>query len=199
MLPDNRIPDNEEIPPPPPPPPAPPPFYGGAPSPYGPPLSPLPPFGAAPVLPDQPGFRPGCITAYVILMLLGVVMAVCGGLSFLIVDTAPSDTLADTKDCYNMGDHVFCGTIDEVFEEAYGVALSVFAVIMFGLAVLNGITAVGLWRMKKWGWVLLLLSLGLSLFLGTLNLLTGNVYAVVTLIVAGLILYWFVQNRWRFV
>lgn len=69
-----------------------------------------------------------------------------------------------------------------------GILLFVF----WGLAALLITMGVGLWQMKKWGWWLTIIMQALAI-LGSLA--SGIISFIVSAIVNGGILYWFVQNQ----
>jgi hypothetical protein len=121
--------------------------------------------------------RPGCVTAYAILLWLGAVFFACGVFGSLSDPTVPS------------GAGIYGG-------------LLMVAQIVAGF---------GLWRMRRWGWGLVVVgqSLGLLIlllnFIGTLTLVSefgeGMGWAVGALagsIVSGGILSWFIKNRHLF-
>jgi len=57
-------------------------------------------------------------------------------------------------------------------------------------------TGVGLWRMRKWGWWLVVITQSLGLVGALFNLLSGLLLsAIVTGVVSGGILYWFINSR----
>jgi hypothetical protein len=131
--------------------------------------------------------RPGCVTAYAVLMWIGGGLVVIGGLC----------------------------TLSSVV--GFGGGLGGAEVILFGvlllLASINVVTGIGLWQMKKWGWALVVVTNGLSVaaqlcsmafsvlittgsgieyLASEPTLLCGN---LVSLLVSGFVLYWFVTNR----
>jgi hypothetical protein len=132
--------------------------------------------------------RPGCVTAYAILLWAGaglaLIIAFCGLASFL-------------------------GTV--------GGSLGGFEIIIIGvllvLLAINVVSGIGLWQMKKWGWALVVvlhafsiimqvLSMGLTLLsvvgsggdylVSQPSVLCGN---LISTLVSGFILYWFITNR----
>lgn len=121
-----------------------------------------------------PPERPGCVTAYAFLAWLGALIALCGAL----------------------------GSSPSLVEEAGPVGLLV-PVVLVGLALLPLATGIGVWRMRNWGWALVVVShtfsslssllvLAVALFSGELRLITQN---IVSLVVAAIVLYWFITNR----
>ena len=84
-------------------------------------------------------------------------------------------------------------------------------VVATGPAILALVTGVGLWRMRRWGvWLLLITlavvavlalavtSLGILTYGGILRESTTWFLLVVTLLANGLVLYWFIKNRLLF-
>ena len=109
--------------------------------------------------------RPGCVTAYAVLLWLG------GGLLVLVALIA---FVAPTE------------------EPGVGVVVGLFALLPI-------ITGVGVWRMQKWGWWLVVITQSLGVVAGFLNFVSGLLLSgIVTGIVSGGILYWFINNRQLF-
>jgi hypothetical protein len=85
--------------------------------------------------------------------------------------------------------------------------------VLLLLASINVVTGIGLWQMKKWGWALVVVSQGLGAAAQLLSMAftvlaiagSGGAYMpsepvllfgnLVSLLVSGSILYWFVKNR----
>ncbi|MBX3058973.1 MAG: hypothetical protein KF770_21105 [Anaerolineae bacterium] len=125
--------------------------------------------------------RPGCVTAYAVLLWLAAAVYICGAL------TVGVFSLSDT----NMA--------------AIGLIL---ALIVAAFAVIPILMGIGLWKMTMWGWWLVVISNGLGVMGGLLNLLGGMLLltedptaiatlcgAVIGLAINGYILYWFITNR----
>ena len=126
--------------------------------------------------------RPGCVTAYAALTWVWTALYLLS-LVFLAVSSLSE---ADTA----------------VFGIGFSLCLSVFAAI----PILMGL---GIWRMTKWGWWLVMIIHLLWLALVALNLLIGVLLAFddptsgiayvcgagTGLIILGFILYWFFTNR----
>ena len=73
-----------------------------------------------------------------------------------------------------------------------GVLVGLFALVPI-------VTGVGLWRMQKWGWWLVVVTQSLGVVAGFLNLVSGLLLnGIVTGVVSGGILYWFINNRQPF-
>jgi len=73
-----------------------------------------------------------------------------------------------------------------------GVLVGLFALVPL-------VTGVGLWRMQKWGWWLVVVTQSLGVVAGFLNLVSGLLLnGIVTGVVSGGILYWFINNRQPF-
>jgi uncharacterized membrane protein (DUF2068 family) len=233
--PDDQQPERQEPPPPPPPPPQQPPYGPPPQQPYGPPPQQpygqqpygqqpyqqqygQQPYGGMPQYPgpggmpmqyapgrDQPGVRPGCVTAYVALMMLAVLAFLCGGLGLLSFSSIRDEN--EERKAYEYNNKVYYGTQSEVLEQVlddeYGVSPETLGAIVLGLGILYLITAVGLWQMRMWGWTLYMIGTGLSILLNLFSMTGGDSStvgsAVVGIVISGLIVWWFVQNRWRFV
>lgn len=106
--------------------------------------------------------RPGCITAYAVLLWLG------GGLFILSSFSLLSDP--------SFG--------------PLGAAISgLFAILLIGIGI-------GLWRMQSWGWWLVVILQSLGLLTAFFSLIGGVILnGLVSGLVSGGILYWFITNR----
>jgi ribosomal protein L40E len=109
--------------------------------------------------------RPGCVTAYAVLLWLG-------------------------------GSFLLLSALISFFDPVEGPFVSVF-VGLFALVPI--ITGVGLWRMQKWGWWLVVVVQSLGVVAALFSLISGLLLnAIVTGVVSGGILYWFINNRQLF-
>jgi RNA polymerase subunit RPABC4/transcription elongation factor Spt4 len=111
--------------------------------------------------------RPGCVTAYVILSVVGTV--------FLI------------------GLLVFAAGLD----------LDPDLMSVVWLAALIGtpitlLAAWGLWRMRNWARWIVLITTGLSMTADAFEVLAGDASSVISLLVGGIIVYWFKKNADKF-
>lgn len=132
----------------------------------------------------SPVKRPGCLTAYVLVLWLG-------GVAYLVL----TFMLA------------FTNRLEAVSAGGLGPFLALCAGV---LALLPIITGLGLWRMKGWAWVLVIVFHGLGVSLSLLNLLSSLslgagqetvgplLTAVMGTAVNGGLVYWFAQNRHLF-
>jgi hypothetical protein len=131
--------------------------------------------------------RPGCVTAYAILLWIGAAFYVVSGLLLMFSGVAITDELAGFGIC---------------------VGIVIIAISAFPIA-----TGIGLWKMKKWGWWLVVISLSFGIISGVLSLLSSILGiagggaadiaptacgALIGLVISGLILYWFYDNRSQF-
>ena len=133
--------------------------------------------------------RPGCVTVYVLLMWFLAAIPILVMSWFLIaspLESVPADSGI-----------LFMGT----------------CLLPFGIAtvpaLIGTVAGIGLWLMKRWGlWLLIVqlalvalfsfVSLGALGFGGLLDESTVLILVVVGLLANGLVLYWFVKNRFRF-
>lgn len=129
--------------------------------------------------------RPGCVSAYAILLWA------MSGLSLLALICMLTGAIAGVEGGFGLFELVVSG-IGLVF-------LAIYVA-----------TGIGLWQMRKWGWALVVVIHSLSViggivgFIGSFFILTeiaaGDVLIVICpnllgLLVNGLILYWFITNR----
>ena len=113
--------------------------------------------------------RPGCITAFVILLMAGVCLSVLQqGLSLAL---APY--------------------VDEGNYIGIGVALA--------LAILIIAVAIGLWRLMNWARIAIIVLLSLNMLLLAAFVFSGFLVALIGLLVDGYIIYWFATNKQHFV
>lgn len=133
---------------------------------------------------DQPADRPGCATVYAILQWLGGAAYIVGALFVFASGLGNQDTAV----------------------------FSLFTAVCLGLAaVIPIVTGIGVWKMRLWGWwiVIILHSLAAVLYilslLGSLLLTTESTDPIslvcgsgVGLAITGYILYWFITNRGLF-
>lgn len=103
--------------------------------------------------------RPGCVTAYAVLM--GIVAGLLG----------------------------LAGIGYGLSEEDFGTML-----IMIVVAVLYFLLARGLWRLRNWARIIVIILQSLSVLVGIIGLFSGNVVSLVGLAVGGYILYWFASH-----
>jgi hypothetical protein len=112
----------------------------------------------------SPRQRPGCVTAFVILVGIGVALSVLT--SIIGVSVAP---------------YVDTGSMIEI-------------VITVASAILYGAIAVGLWQLKNWARIAVIVLLGLNLLLLIALLFSGLFFAVIGLLIGGYCLYWFAAH-----
>jgi len=128
--------------------------------------------------------RPGCVTAYAVLVWLGAAVYLCGALFLALTSFSDPDFI--------------------LFGLILALIISAFAIIPIALGI-------GLWKMTMWGWWLVVVSNGFGVLGGLLNLLGGVLLfaqdtgafsvlcgAVISLAINGTILYWFITNRSMF-
>jgi len=116
------------------------------------------------VKPEAGGFsrsreRPGCVTAYAILLWIGAVGATLGGV-------------------------------------AAGISEGEVLVVLGGL-VAGGLElglGIGIWRLKNWARIIVMVLQGLGVIVGLISLFMGNLISIVSLAVGGYILYWFASH-----
>jgi hypothetical protein len=112
--------------------------------------------------------RPGCVTAFVILMVVGAVLTVLQqGMAFL------------SGSYWDMGS-------------------TIGAVVALFLAAIYSTVAAGLWQLKNWARLATLVLLGLNLLLLFGLLVSGMFPAVIGLLINGYCMYWFAVNKKHF-
>jgi hypothetical protein len=81
------------------------------------------------------------------------------------------------------------GVITGINEEAFAIALG--GIVVGGLELGLG---VGIWRLRNWARVIVIVLQGLGVVVGVISLFMGNLLSLVGLAVGGYILYWFASN-----
>ena len=133
--------------------------------------------------------RPGCVTAYVLLLWLAAAIPLLVVAWFFIADP--------------LGSAMVDGAI--IFFDTFMLPFFIAALP----ALLAVATGIGLWLMKRWGvWLLSILlafvailgfvALQILSFGGFLRASTTLICLVVGLLANGLVLYWYVKNRFLF-
>ncbi len=113
--------------------------------------------------------RPGCVTAFAVVIVLGAILGVLQqGMALL--------SLPYLDDGSMVGMAVACC-----------------------IAVLYAVVAVGLWRLKNWARIAVIVLLGLNVLLSGLLVLNGILPALLGVAVSGACLYWFAANKKVFV
>lgn len=117
---------------------------------------------ASPDRPEVSGLhkRPGCLTAYAILLAIGAASSGIGGIAYGIT------------------------------EKNIGLALG--AVVVAGLEFL---LALGIWRLKNWARIIMIVLHGLGVLTGLISLFMGNAASLLSLVIGGTILYWFIAHH----
>lgn len=107
--------------------------------------------------------RPGCVTAYAVLLGIGAGVIGLGGIAYGISE-----------------------------ESLGGVA---FAVVV---AALEFLLASGIWRLKNWARIIVIVLQSLGVLAGVITLFSGNVTGLVSLAIGGYVLYWFASHGEHF-
>ena len=140
-----------------------------------------------PTHPDSQRQRPGCVSAYAILLWLSAALVLAAGCFFLVAYPSTTEDLAS------------------------GLLLGALCAGFFALlALIPAVQGLGLWRMRPWGWWLTVTLAGLGVvagLIGLLPLLTAESIRqalifigadIGNLIISIIVLIWFVQNRTLF-
>jgi hypothetical protein len=125
-----------------------------------------------------PEERPGCITAYVALLGLGWIFAALAALVFV----GGERLCAGPGACYS-------------FSSLRPAAAAVLVVFGLGVFIFYAVMIYGLWNMRLWGWWMIVLTHSLNIVMGFCAI---NSSTVIQWVVSGLILWWFIANKWRF-
>ncbi len=109
--------------------------------------------------------RPGCVTAFAILVVIGAIFSALGGIITVVLGPA--------------GD----------------VGNRIGAVTALALAGVYIAVVAGLWQLKSWARVATIVLLSLNMLVGVALLAGGFFLAVIALLVNGYCLYWFITNK----
>lgn len=129
--------------------------------------------------------RPGCVSAYAVLLGVAAVLTGIGGLIVLLAGMAFGETIKGS-----------------------GFALVIILILYLVIAVLYFLLARGLWQMKNWARVVVIVlhSLAILASVCSISALPGSetsqgstlVGTVAGLIISGIIIYWFATHRQQF-
>lgn len=149
---------------------------------------------------DQP--RPACLVVGVIAASLMSLLLMSIGFAFLYLRSPLGvDAFKMTRECFY--DKEICGHTDEVLlkvaERESGVSINTLMLLVFGLGTLMVVSLVGLWQMKRWGWWLVMLCAEFGTLLGLMALASGSLLALALLLLIAGSLFWFINNKGRFV
>jgi hypothetical protein len=131
--------------------------------------------------------RPGCITVYVCLMGLGMILGLCM-LTLL---------LSDSPYCTDMDEdgQEECGTFGEQMAGETHISAGTWTGILVAALIYQGFLMYGLWNMRLWGWWLAVIAQLLAILQSLCNLSPA---AAITWILSGVVLWWFFRNKQRF-
>ncbi len=144
--------------------------------------------------------RPGCVSVYAILTFLSGIMGIFLALYLPTLLAENSSILLDPSN--------FPSGVNPVDPEFLSFARSfymVYAIILFLFSVVTFLIGWGLWKMRNWARIFILITQGLSLAAGILGLFlsivstNGNLFVcgmnLVSLVFPGIIFLWFLLNR----
>ncbi|HVL88053.1 MAG TPA: hypothetical protein VM681_08650 [Candidatus Thermoplasmatota archaeon] len=75
-----------------------------------------------------------------------------------------------------------------------GAALAVVGIVVLGIGVLSIVVGKGLLDARPWAWTVALVLTAIGLLMGVLNLVTGNVGAIVNVAISGFIVWYLYQD-----
>jgi hypothetical protein len=104
--------------------------------------------------------RPGCVTAYVILLWIAAVLIALGGI------------------------------VTGINEKQFGIVIG--GVVVGGL---EFVLATGIWRLKNWARIIVIVLQSVGVVVGVISLFMGNLASIIGLAIGGYILYWFASHR----
>lgn len=144
--------------------------------------------------------RPGCVSVYAILTFLSGIMGIFLALYLPTLLAENSSILLDPSN--------FPSGVNPVDPEFLSFARSfymVYAIILFLFSIVTFLIGWGLWTMRNWARIFILITQGISLAAGVFGLFlsivstNGNLFIcgvyLVSLILPGIIFLWFLFNR----
>lgn len=133
--------------------------------------------------------RPTGVTIIAILNIIGGSFMVIGGLGMIALGPVMS-TLAGPTSSQQTQDTLPGVDISEIPTNAIGSAAIAVGAMLLGLGVFSSIVAYGLLTGKSWAWALTVVLAVVSIVLNSVSLVTGNVGAIVSIIISAVILYY---------
>jgi hypothetical protein len=144
--------------------------------------------------------RPGCVTVYALLLFFSGLMGICSAL--YLPSVIATDPMALAREYPE---------IRELDPQAFEIFLNFFKyylVFFFLYSVITLLVGWGLWTMRNWARIIILVIQGLSLAVSLFvlfysvaisggNILVCGVFAV-SLIFPAWVFLWFFLNRWKF-
>lgn len=144
--------------------------------------------------------RPGCVSIYAVLIFLSAVLGICFALYLpTFLANYPSEFLQSTRAPIgvDLADPEFVSFLRSNF--------MVYSIVLFLFSILTLLVGWGLWGMRNWARILILISQGISLIAGVLVLFLsimetkGNLFVcgvnLLSLVIPGIIFFWFLLNR----
>ena len=119
--------------------------------------------------------RPLGVTIIAILGFIGAILGVIGGLMLFSVGTFLTAFL---------GPLGFLGSLA-------GIAVLIIGIVEF-------IIAYGLWKMKKWAWLVELIILAIGILLGIASLVMGSLGSIISIVIGALVAYYLYSKRTLF-
>jgi len=80
------------------------------------------------------------------------------------------------------------GIIGFGLSAAFAFMLIPISIVLFGLGAISFLLAYGLWEGRRWGWIWAIILAAVSLALGVVSLLGGEIASIATIVIESLIL-----------
>ncbi len=150
--------------------------------------------------------RPGCVTAYAVIVAISATLTIVGGIIFSLSGTLMNQYFNEIRS--------FQGMDSTLLRQILGFMVPAILIITFLSGIFNLLIAWGLWRLKNWARIVVIVLQSLGIL--------GNIYSMVTtfftppaansefamassygticvslvsLIIGGYIVFWFVTNK----
>lgn len=82
------------------------------------------------------------------------------------------------------------GALSNISTSSLGAGAVVLGAIMIGLAIFSFVVAWGLWKGRGWARSATIALSVINIILGALSLAAGNVFAIISIIISGVIIYY---------
>lgn len=128
--------------------------------------------------------RPTGVTIIGILTIIGGILMLIGGIGLVtlaaVVPIIPSSGGQFNSQLANTG----------MSTELLGIVSSATGGLLLILGIASLVVAYGLFKAKKWAWTISVILSVISIGMGIVSIVTGNIGAVVSIAISGLILYY---------
>ena len=133
--------------------------------------------------------RPTGVTIIAILNIIGGIIMVVGGIALMaagaLIPMLPPEAFEQSQDLApgGMG-------LTEASAGFFGAGAAAVGGITIAIGILSFVVAYGLLKGRSWAWTLTIVLSVISIVLNAISLVAGNIGAIVSIIISGIILYY---------